>query len=923
MKNICRPFILYNDFFPPVSEAHSEWQYLSFGYYDGVSVGEDLLEDGKCNFNALWEYYVTQGERMNGSYSALILWGLRCEKEEAYDSYFWVNGTAEEYPYLFLTLLQMKISEVPGILDEEARMKLEKDLTVTSRRKAITYLTFDNSDLILILRCKNYKDGADIINKFHDIKEDRTAGNKWELNYSFTVASVDKRFLSNNEWINRAEGSVTHAYIYMIEKCPGSVNYVYNEIKKEIKPSFIVEKEAVLGCNDEVVVIQDVPWSEFLKLYQDKTGILNHTHAIYKKGLIGVTTIIGEKQEHDRKNMDGEVPEGLSTNEKGSSTREKTFCDKMREKCSQMGEGRGTARMEAVKRNIYQVINALHKFERTPFSDYMFQTVFLPLNMAIDMSQEIKEESINDFYDSFYDFMKGLNLYSQNLGRSDRQFTQIPDMNIRIYETPVKLNAFYNAFIFYLKQYLNDLDRKEEHARSEREHEYEFLACPGVTDNMQVQELFKTASTTKRLFLVEMPENQVYKPDMMLVMLAHEVAHFVGKNIRNREERFVCAEKIAGKIVVKYFRAKLQEYFKNKPEEYGFIQNDIFWSRTEEMIVSKLRIFDENYKTYLMEEVFQYKSDDERAQCQEQIEWMMEHRRKHSEVLRMILIDGILEILKNDDNRMWDYLCERDFLYWIEKDAPKAIEKKLDLKLKIKEIIHNFTTSYPWNDNTISVWSTTELMIDLFKECIADLIAILTLKLSMLDYFKTILQSIKDQEIEDILDKKTELLIRSSLITTCMSYDRTESGYIWKKDSLEAVNQSGDQEIIKLKTAVLNFMDDYLGAEGQRRYEDSMGDAAVDMLADADNLHIILGYLLKSKLIFKESNYSESVSGTTAARQTELIQLYQLFSNENIEDLTLTMQRYIGKYLDVIKQRNKMYAEIRGTTNEAGSEILC
>lgn len=193
----------------------------------------------------------------------------------------------------------------------------------------------------------------------------------------------------------------------------------------------------------------------------------------------------------------------------------------------------------------------------------------------------------------------------------------------------------------------------------------------------------------------------------------------------------------------------------------------------------------------------------------------------------------------------------------------------------------------------------------------------------MLDYFKTILQSIKDQEIEDILDKKTELLIRSSLITTCMSYDRTESGYIWKKDSLEAVNQSGDQEIIKLKTAVLNFMDDYLGAEGQRRYEDSMGDAAVDMLADADNLHIILGYLLKSKLIFKESNYSESVSGTTAARQTELIQLYQLFSNENIEDLTLTMQRYIGKYLDVIKQRNKMYAEIRGTTNEAGSEILC
>ncbi len=43
MQNICRPFVLYNDFLPPGSEIHETWDYLAFGYYDGLSVGENLF----------------------------------------------------------------------------------------------------------------------------------------------------------------------------------------------------------------------------------------------------------------------------------------------------------------------------------------------------------------------------------------------------------------------------------------------------------------------------------------------------------------------------------------------------------------------------------------------------------------------------------------------------------------------------------------------------------------------------------------------------------------------------------------------------------------------------------------------------------------------------------------------------------------
>lgn len=592
MKNICRAFILYNDFLPPVAEAHQDWQYLSFGNYDGLSVGENLFEENPCDFSALWEYHIRQGKNMNGSFSAQILWGVRYEASEDWDGDFWDEVKNEQYPFLFISLLQIRQPVVEPALKEK-RMELEKTLTEHSVRKAITYLTLDNSDLILALRCKNYQDGADAINAFH-YEEDLG------LNYSFTVASIRKTFLADDKKIMNVEGNVSHAYVQIIEKYPGSISYIYDKIKESIDESHIKIKEAILGCNDEVIVVEDVPWNQFLKLFQDNRGILNHSNELYGDRLMGVTTLIGEKQGLTEPGWDEKITAaGERAAKEGWTYDRKSLSTVMKEKCKKMGEGKDAVRMNAVKKSIYQVINSLYKFERTPFRDYMFQTVFLPLNMVIDMADEVKEGSVEGFYTSFYEFMKGLNLYAQNSGRSDRQFTQTPDMNIRIYETPVKLNAFYNAFIYYLKQFLSKLEKPQP---ENKEHEYEFLACPGVTNNMQVQELFKPISDTKRLFLVEMPENQVYNPKMIMIMLAHEVAHFVGKDIRNRKMRFECAEKIAGKIVVKYFRANLKDFLKDNLDEYSFIQNSDFWERTEKYIVDRLKEFckSKNYKEYLV-----------------------------------------------------------------------------------------------------------------------------------------------------------------------------------------------------------------------------------------------------------------------------------------------------------------------------------
>ncbi len=923
MYNTCRPFILYNDFLPPVNGETTEWQYLSFGSYDGISVGANVLEDGRFDMAALWDYYVQQGKQMKGNFTFQILWGIRHESEERWDAEFWQEDTVGEYPFLFISLIQFQEEKDREGLQKKDRIALEKSLTIESKRKAITYLTIDSSDLILVLRCNSYQDGAEVISSLDFKKNNREKiADIGKVSYSFTVASVSEGYLSDDRKIEQAGGRISHAYIYVI----GKDSDIYQQVQ-EVLGKESVYKEAVLGCDDEVIVVHDVSWNKFLKLFQRKSGVLNHLNAIYRHRGIGVTTIIGDKQVDLDSTIEVEQSEKRDgPKSKSLSVNESNLCAIMRGKCDKINETDNSNRMKVVKRNIFQIINSLYKFEWTPFPDYMFQAVFLAIDMVIDMADAIElPTDEEEFYASFYKFAKRLNLYAHSSWHSDRQFMHVPEINIRIYDTPVKLNAFYNGFIYNLKQYLNGLDIKNSEDAESDIHEYEFLTCPGVANNMQVQELFKGISATKRMFLVEMPENQVYNPSVMLVTLSHEVAHFVGKWVRSREDRVRYAVQVAGKMIMKYVYAELQAYFQGRHDEFLFVLNWNFRDCTERKIVNQLNDFYENYETYLEEKVFKKMSDTE---CM-QLRRMLKFRKAHSEMLKLILVDGIINILENDRAGLWDYIWERDFLFWLEKEPSRAADEKEKAKEKINQIVWRFAHQHIWNQHTISAWSTVDLMVDLFKECIADLMAILVLKLSVSEYLETILQCARDRGI--IFRKEDRvinaLVLRSSLVVYCMKYDEPEIGFTWKQKDLIKISEEGGQQLKILRTFILNVQADYLEQGIEKRYEEQMAkkrmdseaddSTEVDMLADVDNLEIILKYLLGCKQKFVDCNIEDSL-----IKQEELAECYHIFSGNNIEEFTLNMQKYIANYLEEIKRRNRDYADRKGKSSGRDRKIL-
>lgn len=218
-----------------------------------------------------------QIKALEGRYSFQIIYGFRSDDETHYDEVFWKEALMEEteYPFIFITLFQGNISEYMYIRE---KCNFEKQLTDVGKRKVITYLTLDNSSMVMVLLCCEYRDGAAVIDDFHR-GEGKILLEKMgiKLSYSFTLVAIQKMYL-NSPAIDSMQGSdslIENVYIYAIEKYPGSIEEIRGRIEKQLGKQ--VKKESILGCNDEVIVVDNISWFEFLKWFQSSTGILNHS----------------------------------------------------------------------------------------------------------------------------------------------------------------------------------------------------------------------------------------------------------------------------------------------------------------------------------------------------------------------------------------------------------------------------------------------------------------------------------------------------------------------------------------------------------------------------------------------------------------------------------------------------------------------
>lgn len=885
MKNICRPFTVYSDFLPPAKESR-DWQYLSFGYFDGVNVGHNLFESGDWDLEKMWHYTETQKAHLNGSFTEQTIFGFRAEEDEdGKDEKFWEAAKGEEYPFLFLVLLQDEHRGEELTALWRSRTRLETTLSLQEGVNAISYLTLDSSDLLLVLACREYSIGAELIDSFHTgNKNTALCENGWNLCYSYTIPSVRKDFLNSSKKIAGVKGILDSVYIHVIEKWTGSIENVYRELYNRWPEG--TEKKAVLGCNDDLIVMKKVPWSLFLTFYQDNTGLLNHSCCVYQDNIVGVTTILGEKEK--QRNVAGK-------RERQYGDDAVTLSSILRKECKglELGEMSGSGR--AVRKGLLSVINSLEKYEKALFNDYIFLSALKPMKLLIEMVQEVDKEEDEEKYNHFYNFLTSFNMYTQNSVRSDRQFTEVPDFNIRIYDMPARMHAFYNAIIYDLKTILNAFKDKEEQKESpEKKHEYEFLTCPGVVNNMQVREVYPELIPNKRLFLVDIPEKQVYSPKLMFTMLSHEISHFVGRGIRMRKFRYNCMTEMLAFVYMRYLQQKLAVYT-GESGHFEAIAGKDYWETFKNEIAAQLK----RYMKWEKEDEFINERFTKGSFNEVNRDWWKERLKLyayHSDMLMPLMEDHMNLICQ--ERRLFAYLLKKEFLYQIQlgKSGEEAKKAEKGLEEYLIKCGWEFCEFSEWNPSDLNLHSLIEKMMYLLKECFADLGAVMLLHLSVEEYLEAILFSAQDQGIavETLIDQRDDI-VRGALLCLCMVNDEEDCPQIWSLDEVFAMTGK-NQELKKLADALWGTMRIYVNGYDEELVKNP---DKWDLLYDNLVLEEVLYYLVECR-----RNYYSQFNEAAEPVQKGILDMFRAFTEKNIELVIEDIQKYIDVY------KNKLEVEL-------------
>lgn len=145
------------------------------------------------------------------------------------------------------------------------------------------------------------------------------------------------------------------------------------------------------------------------------------------------------------------------------------------------------------------------------------------------LSRAERRETIQDLLDAY---AVSLTTIINCTMHSDREFIQVPAFNLFLQVVPPKLLAFYTAAANQIAKCLTEQDH-----RSAR---FTFLFMPSYKDGINVKSLMPSHEIDSRILAVNVQEKLLITPDRLLPLIGHEIAHYAGREPREREFRTAC-----------------------------------------------------------------------------------------------------------------------------------------------------------------------------------------------------------------------------------------------------------------------------------------------------------------------------------------------------------------------------------------------
>ncbi|MBQ4448781.1 MAG: hypothetical protein II897_10900 [Clostridia bacterium] len=483
--------------------------YIALGHFDSATIS--IADD-----NAFTRFQNSNGE--NGAQNNYLIHYPNNISKPRY------------YPFRFLMSIAINsaiadgkdLSCIADVLHKQLLARIGDDICWS------IYFPIARGDISIILSGNDFVKATDYLYKF--------VHNNNRILYSYTIPLISWEWIRSNKAPSATEISDTFV------RTRATVKH-YDTLFNFANGIGLPRQEKVSFGTDDVFI----DWGQYseAKIKQYYTALLNlegSLNQLYKKSAysteLEISKTPSEINEDIEKRTAGPVYEIPTSGDKINKSKElinKVF--------SRVYLCNDTV-VESLKRLFLSQLFALYRIADLGFFTTLATSFGNAMDSFLETVQTIENHPSykkgtklhNLIIADSYSFIKHFDNALQGYLNSDRQFLEFPGHHVSIYDLPVKLGTLYVNFInkavaVFEKSSLSKVS---------------FLLCPepsyaeGPHSEFLLSGSYSSGDKTKPhpgICVIATPADSLFNPKDLLLVLAHEVAHFVNRDLRAPEKR--------------------------------------------------------------------------------------------------------------------------------------------------------------------------------------------------------------------------------------------------------------------------------------------------------------------------------------------------------------------------------------------------
>lgn len=557
MKDI-RLLTLYKQHYLDDYDESMKSHISCLGYYDGLDIkkveecefiGNKKYQKRLATITEIWYSTGKNIEQLSGGHSNQNI-GLfrydRSEIDQEYTTSYW--DTEKNLPYFSVAFLKLEESkkyyEAGMRIDQFFHLK-DKDLGKKTCI-ALTYDTIDNSDLVVLLKSNSMAELGHVL--------DTLETNPYQgIIYMHSILGIEEEYLKecmeNNEILNTWRGSccfiddeVARIELHLAACGGSSALNVLKSILDEADKKWGIQgyqnmRYSYVGGHGNINIKLSQTDIRSLLVFLLPGGFSTHQNPSYnyKNGIYNIETeIFVEERSWNKLDASNRMSEEKITGAAGGWC--KQMIKKYRDLCSEALKMEDDS-LYACYQALIQTLNALDQYERFSMSRDIFDTIYpsfaifdRKINAAI---QEIKTDEnidkLQQLKEMMREYLECVNSVVYHTVHTEQVFLMIPGYSGTSFAIPIKLHLFYLWFVYTVIQLLNDCGKL--HA---------CIVVPVMESRPQTRFIGMEFHNDEKLIHIRLSQRSLFRAGELMIILAHEMSHYIGRWIRCRSRRLEC-----------------------------------------------------------------------------------------------------------------------------------------------------------------------------------------------------------------------------------------------------------------------------------------------------------------------------------------------------------------------------------------------